>query len=290
MARPALSASRATDILDLFAAFPGRTFTMSEIMKATGVNVASCHAVLSVLLARGYLEKRQKEYRLGRALVALGQAAEQTHPLVRRAQKAAEALRHELRVAVLLSTLAGEEILALSSLRDEDGRSARLQTGQRIRMVPPNGVHFVAWGSSDLAEEWLERSQSKDECEIAQWRRSIELTRKRGYQVTLRREQTPEFADLMSHLAQGSPPLAYRSEGARIADHGWTLEQPEAIMEDAEYSVALIAAPIFDQQGDAVLSLSLGGFVAPLTGVKIRELAEHLLGACLQVMREDRGG
>ena len=290
MARPALSASRATDILDLFAAFPGKTFTMSEIMRATGINVASCHAVLSVLLRCGYLEKRQKEYRLGRALIPLGQAAEQTHPLVRRAQKAAERLRQELGVAVLLSTLAGEEILALSSLRDQGGRSARLQTGQRIRMVPPNGVHFVAWGSAELAEEWLARSQSKDEREIAQWRRSIELTRQRGYQVTLRREQTPEFADLMSRLAQGSPPLAYRSEGARVADHGWTLEPPEEIIDDAEYSVALIAAPIFEQEGDAVLSLSLGGFAAPLTGAKIAELAKQLVGACLQVMREDRGG
>lgn len=277
-------------MLDLFVAFPGRTFTLSEIMRATEINVASCHAVLSVLLARGYLERRHKEYRLGRALVALGQAAHLTHPLVQRAQRVAEALGQELEVAVLLSTLAGEEILALSSLNDGEGRSARLRTGQRIRMVPPNGAYFVAWSGDDQIADWLARSESTDEREIAQWRRSLELTRKRGYQVTLRREQTPEFADLMSHLAQGSPPLAYRGEGGRVADHGWTLEQPEEIVAAAEYNVALIAAPVFDREGEAVLSLSLGGFAGALTGARITQLAERLLGACLQIMREDRGG
>ena len=87
MARPALSASRTTAVLDLLTAFPGRAFTMAEIVRATKINVASCHAVLAALTSRGYLTRLpQKTYVLGPALIAVGHASRLSQPLVARAQ------------------------------------------------------------------------------------------------------------------------------------------------------------------------------------------------------------
>src|SRR5689334_18817876 len=71
MARPALSATRGIEILDLLAAFPTQAFTLSEIARASGINVSSCHSVLNALLVRGYLSHgaSPKTYVLGPALV-----------------------------------------------------------------------------------------------------------------------------------------------------------------------------------------------------------------------------
>lgn len=290
MARPALSASRTMDILDLFTAFPTRAFTMSEIMRTANINVASCHAILSALSSRGYLLRRGKSYVLGSALIAVGHAASLAHPLIARAQSAAYQLNEELGVAVLLSTLAGDEILALTSLKDRQGIETSLHAGQRMPLIPPAGAHFIAWASDEAVDAWIARAGAADQDEIAEWRRALELIRARGYQVTLRAQQTQAFAELMGRMAAGTPPLEYRTEAKRlIADHGWKLAQPETIEPDSRYEAVLIAAPIFDQAGDACLSLGLGGFHEPLSGARINTLAEQLMKTCLRVMREARG-
>jgi DNA-binding IclR family transcriptional regulator len=289
MARPALSASRMMDILDLFTAFPTRLFTMSEIMRTANINVASCHALLNALSGRGYLLRRGKNYALGSALIAVGQAASLAQPLIARAQAAAHQLNEELGVAVLLSTLAGDEILALTSLTDRDGLATSLHTGQRMPLIPPAGAHFIAWAADDAVDAWIKRAGMADADEISEWRRALELIRARGYQVTLRATQTQAFAELMARMSAGSPPLEYRTEAKRlIADHGWRLAQPESIEPDSLYEAVLIAAPIFDQAGNAFLSLGLGGFHEPLSGAQINMLAEQLMKTCLKVMRETR--
>lgn len=289
MARPALSASRTMDILDLFTAFPTRALTMSEIMRAANINVASCHAILSALSGRGYLARRGKSYVLGSTLIAVGQAATLAQPLFARAQAAAHQLSEELGVAVLLSTLAGDELLALSVLADRDGRTTSLHTGQRMPLIPPTGAHFIAWAPDATVDAWIKRAGTDDQDEIAEWRRALQLIRARGYQVTLRASQTPAFGELMERMAAGSPPLEYRSEAKRLtAEHGWKLEQPATIELDTLYEAVLIAAPIFDNAGTACLSLGLGGFHEPLSGARITTLAEQLMKTCLRVMGEAR--
>ena len=278
------------DILDLFAAFPTRAFTMSEIMRTANINVASCHAILSALSSRGYLVRRGKSYVLGSALIAVGQAASLAQPLIARAQAAAQQLNEELGVAVLLSTLAGDEILALTSLKDRKGIATSLHTGQRMPLIPPAGAHFIAWASDEAVNAWIERARTNDPNEIAEWRRALELIRGRGYQVTLRASETTAFAELMGRMAAGTQPLEYRTEAKRlISDHGWKLTQPETLEPDSRYEAVLIAAPIFDHSGHACLSLGLGGFQEQLSGARINTLAEQLMKTCLRVMREARG-
>ncbi len=291
MARPALSAARTTDILDLFAAFPGRAFTMSEIMKATGVNVASCHAILGVLAQRGYLSRddADKSYVLGPALLCVGEAARLTQTLVARAQQAAERLFDELQVPVLLSTTAGDDLLALSSFSLPGGPDTRLRAGQRVPLIPPVGAHFIAWASEPEIEEWLGRAEPHTEDHKETLRSTLALVRRRGFQVTSRVSGNAEFSALMAQMALGQPPLDYRLQAAHVlADDSWALAQPETIEPGESYDISLIAAPIFDRAGQARLSLGLGGFPGLVDGQRILDLAKTLLDTCLRVMREER--
>jgi DNA-binding IclR family transcriptional regulator len=291
VARPALSASRTTAILDLLTAFPGRAFSMSEIVRATKINIASCHAVLNVLTDRGYLARvgNGKSYVLGPALVAVGQATLATHALIATAREAAAELARALQLPALLNTIVGGEILALSSIPDSAGRSPGMGLGQRIPLVPPAGAHFLAWAPDDAIEAWIARGESDDPREIAEWRHALALVRERGFQVTLRTAVQSEFAVLMAEMAAGRQPLEYKEQAnSFIHAHSWHLTQPETIVADQLYDVVLIAAPIFDRSGATTLSLCLGGFADKLNGAEIIDYSNRLMRTCLQVMRDDR--
>ena len=290
MARPALSASRTTAVLDLLAAFPGRAFTMSEIVRATHINFASCHAVLNALAKRGYLMRlpNEKTYVLGPALVAIGQATLRTHPLIERAQAAAEELARDLAVPVLLTSAIGDEILVLASIAG-GGRNPGMRMGQRMPLVPPAGAHFLAWRPEAEIEAWIAKAEPPGAEEAEELRRALALVRSRGFQVTLQTPVEAEFAALMAGMAAGRQPLEYKEQaGSMISAHSWRLAQPDTIQANETYEAVVIAAPLFDRDGGAPLSLCLTNFGEKLSGAQINAHAEHLLRTCLSVMREDR--
>jgi DNA-binding IclR family transcriptional regulator len=65
------------------------------------------------------------------------------------------------------------------------------------------------------------------------------------------------------------------------------LRQSEFLPDDL-YDVVLIAAPIFDQNGEAAFSLCFGGFSEKISGARIHTYADRLVRTCVQIMREDR--
>lgn len=292
MARPALSASRSIDVIDFLASFPERRFTLSEIARAAKINITSCHAVVNALASRGYLTRspNQRTYTLGPTLVAIGQAALRSQPLVARAREAAESLWRELGIPVLLSAAIGDEILGIVSLTDAAGRSPGLRVGERMPLVAPVGAPFLAWSSDAAIEAWIARHTSpRNERSADEWRHTLALTRKRGYQVTLRAPNSLEIASLMAEMASGRHIPDHKEELVRLVNSlDREMSQPETIVPDEFYDIILIASPIFDQNGEAAFSLCLGGFAEKLTGATITDYADRLARKCLEIMRADR--
>lgn len=292
MSRPGLAASRSIDIIEFLALFPERGFTLTEIVRATGINIASCHAVLTRLTERGYLTRSEdeKHYSLGYSLIAIGHAASKSQPLVARAAQAAQDLWRELDVPVLLSAVVGEEILAVLSLEDSQDRSPGMWVGERLPLVPPLGAPFLAWASDEVVEAWIARRASPpDESLSREWRRNLELTRQRGYQIGLRSSRVSSIGSLMAEMASGSHSGDYKDELSRFVNSLDHYEpQPETLRDDEEYDVMMIAAPIFDQHGVAAFNLSFGGFPNRLSGAMVASYGERLTRTCLEIMRVDR--
>ncbi|CAN7339912.1 helix-turn-helix domain-containing protein [Phenylobacterium sp. LjRoot225] len=292
MPRPALSASRSLDVIDFLASFPGRDFTLSEIARAAKINVASCHAVLSALTDRGYLcrSAKQKTYTLGPTLIAAGQAALKSQPLVARARDAAEELYREFGIPVLLSAAIEDEILGVVSVTDAAGRDAGLRVGERMPLVPPIGAAFVAWASPAAIEAWLAKcADPKDAALIHEWRDALALIRKRGYQVTLQLPENDQLAALMAEMSSGRQATDYKDKMiGLIGSLDRRMLHSNAVLPDALYDLQLIAAPIFDQAGAAAFSLCFGGFSEKVTGAMIYTYADRLVRTCVQIMREDR--
>src|SRR5215207_3055980 len=157
MARPALSAARGLDILDLLASSAGRSLTLSDIVRATGINVASCHAVLNVLAERGYLSRdaQAKTYSLGPAIFGAGQAALTSLPILAHAEHAGRELFAQLDIPVAITAAVGGEIVGLISIGEQGGRRPLLRAGERRERVPPIGAPFVAWSGDEAIEAWL---------------------------------------------------------------------------------------------------------------------------------------
>lgn len=292
VSRPALSASRSSDIIDFLASFPEQEFTLSEIMRATKINVASCHAVLATLTDCGYITRcpKQRTYTLGPALVAIGQSALKSQPLIARAKEASENLLRELGAPVLLSAAISDEILGILALPDAAGRFPGMRVGERKPLVAPLGAPFLAWSSEEAIEGWIARHQGPiDESLAAAWRHSLALIRQRGFQVMLRGPDSPQMATLMSQMAAGHRLPDYKDEMARLVNSfDAQLSQPETIEPDEVYDVMLISTPLFDQNGRAVFNMSVGGFAKKITGAVILNHADHLVRTCLEIMHADR--
>lgn len=292
VARPALSASRSVDVIDLLATFPDKSFTLTEISRTAKINIASCHAVVSALVTRGYLARSPngRAYTLGPMLAAVGQAALKGQPMIARARAAANELSRELGVPVSLTTVIGDEIVALVSVPDPAGRAAAIRIAERRPLVAPLGAPFVAWAPEEAIEAWIARNtlpQNQDRSE--EWRHILALTRQRGYQVTLRSPNSQGFAAMRAELASGARLPDYKEElFSLFASLDHDLDQPETIEPDQLYDIVLIGSPLFNRSGEAVLSLNLGDFSEKLTGATITSYADRLVRACLEIMRADR--
>lgn len=291
MRRPALSASRSLDVIDFLATLPGEPFTMSQIARAVNVNVATCHAILNELTARGYLSRNatQKTYTLGPALVGIGNAAMKSQALIARAYAFAEELSREHGVPMALTRLIGDEVVGIFVVPGP-GRSVNsARPGVRLPLMAPVGAPFMAWSSDEKIAEWMHRRPESPSRELLdRWRQELDRVRERGFQVLLRSPASGYFPKLLSDLSGGASILDYKKyimEYVESSDK--TMLQLEQIEPDTMYDVMLIAAPIFDDTGQAVYNLCIGDLAKKVSGSVIQKLADSLLSACVQIMREE---
>jgi DNA-binding IclR family transcriptional regulator len=287
-----LSASRSIEIIELLANFPDRSFTLSDVVKATNINIASSYAILNALTDKGYLLRsmKQKTYQLGPSLIAVGQAAQRSLPIVEQATAAAHDLRNEIGLPVMLNTVVGDELVALVSLPDAKGRHAGMHVGERLPLMAPIGTPFLAWRDQDAVDAWIGRRQTNlDPKLLAALHRDLALTRERGYQIALQPRERRTIGNLMAEMARSSSVSDYKNEVRRVIET-FTEEmcQPVEFEPDEVYDVLLIAAPLFDQSGQAVYNLSLGALPPGLKGSVLLAYAERLSQTCLELMRRDR--
>ncbi|MBI3227637.1 MAG: helix-turn-helix domain-containing protein [Mycolicibacterium cosmeticum] len=175
MARPALSATRSVDVLNFLAANAPEQFTLSDLSGRLDINLASAHALLTTLEAAGYVVRhpRLRSYSLGASVVALGNAALQSHPAIACANDEAHRLSTELELSVAVTAEAGTDIVFLGRMGEHRPRDIAAYAGQRIPLAPPVGAVFVAWGD---ATTWLAEAPDS-----AQMQSVLDEVRHRGW-------------------------------------------------------------------------------------------------------------
>ena len=253
MARPALSATRAVAVLNFLATHATSEFTLSDLASRLDINLASAHAVLAVLTDAGYLARHQRlrTYSIGPCAVALGNAALQRHPAIDHARDEARRLADELALGVTVTALAADDMVVLGRFGEHRQRDIAVHVGQRMPIVPPLAAVFVAW---DDTEPWLARADNRQAMEAV-----LAAVRSRGWAATL-----------------GNPPSTDYEALATLNHH-------------RSYDVAMISAPVFGPEGNALLSLTLLGTQGALTAKKVIELGDRIRDAGLLATRRSGG-
>jgi len=270
MARPAPAATRAVDVISFLTAHPARGFTLSELVRALGMNVASAHATLAVLDDTGFVVRDpiRRTYILGPALVAVGFATMEQHPAIDAALEQADALSTELNRTILVAARAGRDAIFVARRGSAVSGEIPGHPGDKVPLKAPVGAVFVAWASDSVIEHWLERAAAGP-AEAIHYRGVLGEIRSRGYAVPLRASH-PHAAN-----APGGP-----DERLDVLD---------GLASDRFVRVRTIAAPIFDAVGQVQLALSITGGEEPMTALEVHRLGQRLMRTTDAVTKRTRG-
>jgi len=293
MARPALAATRAMEVLRFLAAHPTDSFTLTELSEHLGINGASIHAVLQALVQAGTLCRHpvHRTYGLGPAVIALGHAALERHRAVDRARDEMRRLGQELDLELLATVVVGEEMLAVARAGPHQPAPTTLRMGQRVPLVPPLGLVFLAWAEEPEVAAWLSRAGIDARgAEAKPYRELLAAVRRRGYSVALRPAARGQLGEVVAHLAEAPHDAALRARLQHwLAELGREDYQLSDMAPGARYDVSLVGAPVFDSRGRVALALWALGFRAPLGTPALLQLAERVRGAALLVTRATHG-
>lgn len=289
MARPALAASRAMDVLNFLAASPTEAFSLSELVQHLGLNFASCHALLNVMTREGFLERhpKHKTYSLGPALVAIGHAALEAHPTIDIVRDEARELANELDLEVLVTARTGGDLIAIARAGRYLAPNASLRVGQRVPLIPPLGAPFMAWAPADQVERWL---AAEPRAVAAQHLEVLAAVRERGYAITLQNPVRSQLGEVVANLS--SSPHAdelRRLMTSLIGELGHDVYHLARLDRGGRYEVGLLSAPIFNAHGNVAYTLSILGFREPLGADEIEGYASKLVARAMLATRKSNG-
>ncbi|ABW15578.1 transcriptional regulator, IclR family [Parafrankia sp. EAN1pec] len=296
MPRPAPGAERTVALITFLSQHPGRPFGLSELARRLEMNKATAHAMLATLSDAGWLlrDPEDKTYRLGPALVAVGDAAagsgrqalELARPHMRR-------LSDELGVQAVASSVMGEDIVVLAV----EGHAATpvgfgSRPGNRVPLSPPLGTVFIAWSDTETVERWLRRlSPRPDDHRLGIYRDAIKAIRLRGYTVALDDDRHHSLARALRTFAAGDGDAEVRAAVERViqargVDDDYLLVDLGGI---ESYQLSLIGAPVFDGAGRVCLAVTLAGFPHRLSPQQVVPYGRRLTAATTAITREIGG-
>ena len=269
------------------AGLPAQAFTLSEIAQRTGTNFASCHAILNVLVQRGYLLRHPilKSYRLAPSIVAIGEAAAEHDGLLTSARNAAASLAADTGHETTLSARAGTDIIGVARFATASHAQPSLRVGQRVPMRPPMGSLFMAWTGAEDAERWI---APDGEATAPALRRAHEkalaLVRERGFLVTLDSPAHTTFTREIVETSSADTAQVPKLSGL-IAELDNGLYQPARIERRDSYPAKLLAAPIFDARGQVLYVVNINFASGTVDGGALLDLARELVDACVGAMQ-----
>jgi IclR family transcriptional regulator, acetate operon repressor len=147
------SVARALRILDILSEH-GREMALSEVAGHAGLNVSTCHHLISTLAASGYVARMpgQRSYILGPKILVLGGACLRQVNLPRLAERHLDAISEATSEAVQLVVMHGTDLVGI--LRREARHALRVDVGIGGKF---NAAHAAASGKAILA--WLPETQ-----------------------------------------------------------------------------------------------------------------------------------
>jgi DNA-binding IclR family transcriptional regulator len=255
---------RVVAVLDFLARHPHDRFGVSELARRLSLSKPTCLGIVGALTESGYLvrDTRDKTYRLGSALIALGHAAQESMRVSPAARAALRQLSTACATTAALSAVVDDRITVLDLVAPAD-QPAPVQVGQSYPFAPPVGLMFVLW-DDDAVTAWLARQPTIPlRTDSERLDRVIAECRADGYLVE---RQTPAGQRLYALMAGMSNTLPHELRallGEMVSDIGervFLRSEVDASEARQRHDISVISAPVYDhhQRQAMVMSLHIG--------------------------------
>jgi DNA-binding IclR family transcriptional regulator len=280
---PSPAAVRAVQILDHLAGHDGERLTLSELARDLGMSKATCHAVLLALLDGAYVQRDpgRKTYSLGPAVASVGSVALQRYGVLAVARPEMESLSAELGLECIAGIATDDQIVIVARTGPAAPFGVSARVGQRVPLLPPLGMLYVAWSGAAVFDEWIARADPPlDADDTARLRVAVDAVRRRGWEVTRALDTGGRLARTVGELAAHPGHDALRSERDRLIH---ALSHEEYALVDAPgrepVRVQQVAAPVFGPDGGVALVVGLLGFPTEVAADALAGVTERLVGS-----------
>ena len=283
--------ARVVAILDFLSRHPQERFGLSELTRRVGLSKPTCLGILSTLTESGYLvcetgdNSRDKSYRLGPALISLGQMAQESMRVNPAARAELRALSAAFDTSAGLTAVVDDRITVLE-LIGPPGRDPGVRVGQSYPFAPPVGLMFVLW-DDDALRAWLAKVPTIPlRTESARLHRVIESCRADGYLVERLTPGGRRLYALMAGMSTNLPDELRALLSELVSDIGERVYlRDEGPAGRKPHDISVISAPVFDHYQRQIMAVSLHIGTA-LTDKEISDRARALVATADTLTRQ----
>jgi DNA-binding IclR family transcriptional regulator len=288
--RTAPTAARALRILEQLAESPGRSLTQADLQRQLGFSHGNLHVILATMEASGHVRRHptDRSYRLGPALLAIGEAARQVYPWVELAHPIMKQLADQLDTECHAATRVGDSLLIVTRVGPLQPLGYGVSTGQRIPMAPPIGSSFISWSTEAEIDDYLHSGDAHlSEPQVQHYREALAEVRRLGYSVHYEAEPRPQLAEATERAVRDGT-VDSQQELSEVT--GKLAHSNYLIPSDATPGAVLnISSPVFGEDGSIVFSVGVGFASLSMASRPVAEVGEHLLAAVRSITRAIHG-
>ena len=252
---PSPPTRRVVAVVELLAAASATPLTLAEICRDLQISRSTGHAILATLNACDWVRRDplSGRYELGPRLPRPNPV---NAPISRMLREPLRQLCSAIDMAACISEVRGDFIAVIESAAPESVRPP-VQAGQRLPLVSPFGREFVAWAPAKVRREWMDAAGPVNAAYRARMPKVLNAIQERGYGLERLSDPLLRVYSALVALTDGDgpDPVSARLAGA-VADLTIVDFLPDELTRIDEHPLATISAPIFDGQGNVVMSVS----------------------------------
>lgn len=266
--RPSPQTQRVVRLIETLAALDGQGLSLAEVSRRLGVHKASCHSMLSELLDAGWLQRSRDDrtYRLGPALVRLGDAAADRFPALDLARPIMGELSAYTGAHCIAFAIGVDHVTVVDQIRSPRATGHPMAIGMELPLRPPYGASLASWLPGPEQDRWL---AAVPEGVRDHYRRSLRLSRRRGFAIGLHVLPDVRLQELAALVR------ATEAKGGRLGDLAGAVTDelmasedwfPPRLVPQRRYEVSHIDSPVIGPDGRPALMLSLVPVPGEMTG------------------------
>ncbi|RVW01942.1 helix-turn-helix domain-containing protein [Rhodococcus xishaensis] len=253
--------------------------SIAHVADSLELSRSTVASILAALDARRWVRREPDlTYRLGPALVGMGDAAREALGIPTGLDEALAALAEEVDCGAALGTVGATDLTFLAVDAGRGRLPAGITAGTALPLRAPAGAAVIAFADQSRQRAWLESAPPEERAGLSA---ALGCIRSKGVGVWGIGAADPGMLDVLAevveHLAED--PTRHNLRARVLALLGGISGRPYAAADlgkDASLPVSYLVAPVFDTDGRAVWELQIGPLKSAVTRAERTHYIKHL--------------